>query len=339
MRIAALVPTAIINAFYRARVPMQALAERGHDVRMHDGEQLRDSAALAGVDVVYVLRLCEPVTQTLARNLKQAGVALVWDNDDHLTASPRGNRNHRQRQGLQGHQVRRGMTTMMQLADVVTTPSAMLAELYGSLGAAHVHVIENYLPGTFAAPRGVPPHEGTIVGWVAGGEHHRDAELLRLREVFEGLLARRPEVHVVTVGVNLRLRDARYHHIPFLEYAELPSALAQFDVGVAPLADIEFNRGRSNVKLKEYAAVGLPWLASPIGPYADMGEDEGGRLVPDDGWDEALERLLGDGRARRKLAKRARRWAMRETIEQHVERWERALQDAVARARTASAVG
>jgi glycosyltransferase involved in cell wall biosynthesis len=304
-------------------------------VRVLDGEQLRDAGVLAGVDVVHVLRLCEPVTQTLARSVKQAGVALVWDNDDHLTAAPSGNPNHRQRQGLQGHQVLRGMTTMMKLADVVTTPSALLAQLYGSLGARAPQVIENYLPGTFVAPRRVPSHEGTIVGWVAAGEHQRDVERLRLREVFERLLARRPEARVVSVGVNLGLRDARYQHIPVLEYADLPAALAQFDVGVAPLADIEFNRGRSNVKLKEYGSVGLPWLASPIGPYAGMGEDEGGRLVPDDGWDDALERLLADGRARKKLGKRARRWAAGETIERHVERWERALSDAVARSRPA----
>ena len=49
------------------------------------------------------------------------------------------------------------------------------------------------------------------------------------------------------------------------------------------------NRARSNIKLKEYAAAGACWLASPIGPYVGLGEKQGGRLV-----------------ARRRLARRAR---------------------------------
>ena len=58
------------------------------------------------------------------------------------------------------------------------------------------------------------------------------------------------------------------------------AAEREFDVGLAPLADTAFNRARSNVKLKEYAAAGAMWLASPVGPYVGMGETEGGRWSP-----------------------------------------------------------
>jgi len=111
--------------------------------------------------------------------------------------------------------------------------------------------------------------------------------------------------------------------------------LTEWDVGLAVIADIPFNRARSNVKLKEYAALGLPWLASPIGPYAGTGEKQGGRLVPDDGWYDALERLVLKPRERRKLAKRAAKWGREQTIGANVAVWEKALEGAVARARGA----
>lgn len=86
------------------------------------------------------------------------------------------------------------------------------------------------------------------------------------------------------------------------------------------------------MKLKEYGSAGLAWLASPVGPYVGMGEAEGGRLVPDDGWHTPLERLIVNSRERRKLAKRALRWARTQGIEAHADRWETALRDAVATA-------
>jgi len=83
--------------------------------------------------------------------------------------------------------------------------------------------------------------------------------------------------------------------------------------------------------------VGVPWLASPIGPYAEMGEREGGRLVPDDGWFEALDALVRGERGRRRLAKRAARWGREQLLSRNVGAWERALDAALAHARASVA--
>jgi hypothetical protein len=54
--------------------------------------------------------------------------------------------------------------------------------------------------------------------------------------------------------------------------------------------------------------------------------------VPDDRWYEELDRLIGDKRGRRKLAKRGLEWAATNRMEDHVEPWERALEEAIQRA-------
>jgi glycosyltransferase involved in cell wall biosynthesis len=103
-----------------------------------------------------------------------------------------------------------------------------------------------------------------------------------------------------------------------------------FDIGIAPIADLPGNRARSDIKVKEYAASGVPWLASPVGPYVGLGEPEGGRLVPDDGWFEALDRLVSRRRERKRLGRRGERWAKGQTIDAGADRWESVFLDASA---------
>ncbi|HXE45230.1 MAG TPA: glycosyltransferase [Conexibacter sp.] len=333
MRIASLVPEGIVNAIYRSLIPMQALAHRGHTVHVEERNELRDARPLLDFDVVHFVRFCHPPMERLARHLKASGVPIVWDNDDDLLAAPRGNPNYRERRGLVGRDIARAMTTMMRLADVVTTPSAALAASYRERSGCDARVLENCLPPTFQPLGRRGDGDRVTVGWVAGAEHQRDVERLRLRELLEALLAQHEHVAVTSIGVNLGLRSERYQHAANVPYGKLPQAIGTFDVAIAPLADIPFNRGRSNVKLKEYAAVGVPWLASPIGPYAGMGEQHGGRLVADDDWADALSTLVTDRAARAQLARRGMTWAREQTIEHHVEGWERAFEDAVAHAR------
>jgi glycosyltransferase involved in cell wall biosynthesis len=128
--------------------------------------------------------------------------------------------------------------------------------------------------------------------------------------------------------VDLRLPE-RYRHEEFVPFPDLPGRIGGFDIGIAPLADIPCNWARSDIKLKEYAASGVPWLASPIGPYADLGEEQGGRLVTDDGWFAAVDRLVTHSRERRRLAKKAKRWAKDQTIEGVADRWEQVFATAV----------
>ncbi|MBB4664329.1 glycosyltransferase [Conexibacter arvalis] len=339
MRIAVLCDRRIVNSLYRASIPFGALQERGHDVRWDGNKGASfDVEMLAGCDLVFVHRHFDRDMQRLAGALRDRGVALWWDNDDDILAVPKGAPGYESVGGLRGKQIFAGMVKMMQAADVVTTPSAVLADKYRGHGAAVVTVLENYLPNGAVVGRSRRRREGPVIGWIGGLEHQIDVEALGIASALDRVCGRHRGARVVSVGVKLSM-DAPYEHIPGVAFSRLSEVAAGFDVGIAPLADIALNRSRSNVKLKEYAAAGTPWLASAMGPYVGMGEREGGRLVADDGWAEAVERLLSSRWERGRLARRAAKWAHSQTIGANVEAWEQVARDAVDRARVRRTAG
>jgi hypothetical protein len=74
-----------------------------------------------------------------------------------------------------------------------------------------------------------------------------------------------------------------------------------------------------------------------VGPYVGLGERQGGRIVTDDGWHDALARLLDKPRERAKLTKRAGKWVAGETLTKNARTWEARFEEAIARARTGAA--
>jgi glycosyltransferase involved in cell wall biosynthesis len=332
MRIAMIASGDGANARYRVFGPAEALRARGHRVFASVFAEMKDPNSLLDYDVVLGWRMHDVFFTRVARLLADAKVGFIWDNDDNFLAlEQRGRSNTRFFNSLRGRRLLADMNALMRVANIVTTPSAGLAAHYRERIETDVRVVENYVGPI--SPRSTPskPNQ-VVVGWVAHMEHQTDIERLGLRASMERLLERHPHVQVVTVGCGLGLDSERYHHIRSVPFEDLRGYVSAFDVGLAPIADSAFNRSRSNVKVKEYAAMGVPWLASPIGPYEGLGQDQGGRLVADDRWYEEVERLVVDGRVRRKLAKRAGKWAANQTIEANAHVWENAFREAAERA-------
>ncbi|ADB53741.1 glycosyltransferase family protein [Conexibacter woesei] len=334
MRIGILTNLEATNSAYRA-FPVAELAALGHEVIVDGRAEHAERARLFRCDVVHVYRYDSRPIQMLVRALRDAGVAIVWDVDDDLGAIPDASPTRHAKGGMQEQRLLRDVAAMAHLADVVTTTSMPLADSYRRVGADCVHIVENFLPRLYTAGP-ARPHAGIVIGWVASGEHLHDLEHLRVREWLESVLEREPDVRVRSIGIDLGLPRDRYEREIAVAYRDLGQRIAEFDIAIAPLDDIQFNRARSNVKLKEYAAAGVPWLASPIGPYRGLGEKQGGRLVPNHGWAAAVERLVHKPRERRKLAKRGLSWARGQTAAYNLERWEAPLAEAVQRARRRS---
>jgi glycosyltransferase involved in cell wall biosynthesis len=316
------------GCYYRAIEPMRMMEKRGHEIVWPSTSKGRpELARLSSCDLVHVFRRWTPEVRRILESLGQRGIAITWDTDDDLSAIPRESPLFKEAGGINGQRIHNETIKVAKLANVVTTTNEVLAQKYRRAGIAHVEIIDNYLP---SGRRGKPRrHDGIVIGWIAGLEHNADAAKLGIARTLERLQQKHPTVRVECIGVNLGLPE-RYRHDPLVLFEHLPRRMEEFDIGIAPLIDIPFNRTRSSIKVKEYAASGVPWVASEMGPYMGLGERQGGLLVPDDGWYEALDELIGNPRLRRKLAKRGKSWAKTQGIDTAAERWERLFTDAVA---------
>ncbi|HEX4804484.1 MAG TPA: glycosyltransferase [Conexibacter sp.] len=333
----AVAPQPTANGWYRAVLPLQELARRGHTVHWPGDPTFRAFAAGAGAppwDLFHIQQMHDEEALDIMRRLRGAGVAVVWDTDDDISAVTRGSEAWHRLGGRRN--IRRHFKAAIEAAHtahLVTTTNEHLAGVYRGEGVEHVVAVENYLgPHDLVHPR--RRHQGVVVGITAAGEHEPDLRRMKFAQMLETLLERHDGVRVVAVGADLRLRsEHRYTHVRPVDIDELIPIESEFDVALAPLRDTGFNRARSNVKLKEYGAAGAMWLASPVGPYVGMGEEQGGLLVQDGDWLATLEALLDDPDRRRALAARARKWAEGQTIRAGAARWQAAFRDAVARAR------
>lgn len=314
---------------YRAVLPLKEMERRGHEVVWpRDPTTGFDPTRLVGCELVHVYRRFTPDTRQAIARLRRAGAAVTWDNDDDYTNVPKEAPAYKKAGGLGGRKMFGEQLKMCRLADTVTVPTQTLAERYRQNELANVVVVENLLPKSSLCKRA--RHSGIVIGWIAGYEHRADAVRLQITDVLRRVVAEHPDVRVECIGVNLNLSE-RYRHDLLVPFSELTNRIRHFDIGIAPLADIPFNHARSDIKLKEYAAAGVPWLASPVGPYAGLGSDEGGRLVPDDGWYEALDWLVDTHRARKQLGKKAARWAKTKTVAQAAQVWEQIFVDSLER--------
>ncbi len=311
---------------------MRALQSRGHAVvwpsKLGEDPSTRE---LLGCDLVHCFRRADRIADL--QSLSKSGVAIAFDNDDDFTLAEVSDGGTGLAGSRYNRKIARRLLQTAELCDLVTTPSEAIAESYRRAGVEHVVVIENFLDrGTFGFGS-ASPHHGVMVGWIAGREHQLDLERVPILDALRRLLETHEDLGVLTVGVRLPLRSERYEYIERVEYPDLLKVIARIDIGVAPLADTPFNRSRSNVKLKEYGAGVAAWLASPVGPYRELGEKHGGRLVADDGWFAAIDTLIRSVRVRKRLAKRALKWARAQTIDAHVEEWQDTFLTTIDRAR------
>ena len=86
------------------------------------------------------------------------------------------------------------------------------------------------------------------------------------------------------------------------------SDISSFDVGIMPLPDDAWSRGKCGLKALQYMALGVPTVASPVGVNTQIIQDgKSGILASSESeWVENLEKLLNDGELRNRLGKAGR---------------------------------
>jgi len=107
---------------------------------------------------------------------------------------------------------------------------------------------------------------------------------------------------VVISNLDAQLPLKNYRFVKWQATTEAKD-LSQIDIGLMPLTDEEWTKGKCGFELLQYMAVGIPSVASPVGvnPFILDHEQAGLLANNSDEWKTQLRKLLSDETLRKKL--------------------------------------
>lgn len=259
------------------------------------GAHLRLARRMAGRDAVVVQkRLPSPFE---ARAWRAAGVPVVFDFDDALPFRQRPKRG-----SYDSAQRRRRFARALDSAAAVAAGSASLAALVERPGKP-LAILPTPVPLDVPQrdhARASGPLRPLQIGWIGGSGNL--GELDPLAPALRALAAARPLEVVVISDAPWAAAGVPARHVPWSAGGQA-QALAELDVGLMPLSDNPWNRGKCAYKVLQYMAAGVPAVASPVGMNAELvRHGENGLLAADlDAWRAALEALAADPALRARL--------------------------------------
>jgi glycosyltransferase involved in cell wall biosynthesis len=250
-----------------------------------------DLASQAAPDLWWVEKELWPFAPAWLETLLLARRPYVLDLDDAIFHNY-----DRHRMALVRRIWGRKIDRLMAGATLVTAGNAYLAERARSAGARRVEIVPTVVdldlyPMRDASQAGAS--SPIDIAWI--GSPATVAYLQLLAEPLRRLAARHPVRLVVIGGGALRLAGVDVMNRPWSAATEAAD-LARCHIGVMPLVDSPWERGKCGYKLIQYMACGLPVVASPVGVNREIVRDgHNGWLATDaDEWLSHLGALVQD---------------------------------------------
>lgn len=278
-------------------------------------------------DIVIGQRVSKPGTSnTWQRICADPTTFAIYELDDDLLNVDRSNPVHGY---FSRPDIRAMLETNIAAANRVIVSTAELADTIRPINP-DVVVVPNTIDATVLdLPRPDQADAMVTVGW-AGSDTHA-ADWREAAPHVARLVADDPAVRVAFAGACYppgipRDRVSWSPWQPDITRHYRHVAMT-FDIGLAPLAHTPFNAAKSHIKALEYAAAGIPVIASAEPPYEQfVRHGETGFLVrqPHE-WSVHLRKLVGDRDLRTAMGDAARVHAASWTIQQHIGLWEEAL--------------
>ncbi|MCP4424414.1 MAG: glycosyltransferase family 4 protein [Chloroflexi bacterium] len=244
-------------------------------------------------DALFIQKRMLPLW--LLRLVKRLNSRIVFDIDDAVYLRP-------------ANRVK--INAMLSAAAVVIAGNQELAD-YARQWNKNVVVIPSVVDTNLYYPVEGQRHPGDhriIIGWIGGDPNRGD--FTGMKPVLDWLAA--------TYGDRLALRiigrrplaietELTVEFVPWTLDGSR-AALQQFDIGIMPLEDTEWNRGKCGFKLIQYMAVGATAVASPVGVNAEIVQSgpTGFLAHNQTEWQTSLKQLIENEELRDEIGRRAR---------------------------------
>lgn len=305
-------------------------------------------------DIFYMGRTADPKAIHLIERLKGQGKRIVYDLDDSMfNVSPfsphynmlgimpvdfeaGGRLLKAWKDGENGfnvawnRKIRAAFIDILRAVDTITVTNEPLRELYARYND-DVRVVPNSIDfAVWKKPPVTYANGGNVrVVYAAGSNHQED--WMFIRSVLKRLQVEIPNWTLLLQGVSWEwnwgdLDRSRIEVHPWVDFEAYHYAcmLLGADIGIAPIAEIDFNICRSSIKWCEYSALKVATVATDFGPYRrDCVNGSDALLVHGkDGWYDGLRSLIVDDAKRKTLARNAYERVKRDfNLDFVVDRW------------------
>jgi glycosyltransferase involved in cell wall biosynthesis len=277
-------------------------------------------------DLIWVYGEMFPWLPAVAERLAfRAGIPVVYDFDDAFFHAYDDNANPFIRRMLGGK-----LKPLMRASSAVCAGNSYLKDYAEAAGAEAIVLptvvdIDAYVPAKSRTDRPL------TIGWIGSPSTWEYVHPL-LPLLADLCRARGVRFRVVGAGSGAKVSRFRGMTLePWSEHGEI-AAVQDMDIGIMPLPDKPWARGKSGYKLVQYMACGLPVVASPVGVNATIVEHGVTGLLATDipQWRVALTCLIDHPSLRSEMGKAGRARAVQGySLQAHAPRLIKVLRGAV----------
>jgi len=264
--------------------------------------RVRELRSLKGYDLIWVEKGLFPWFPLVAERFLRTGIPCILDYDDAIFHNydlhPR---------WVVRPLLGKKIDTSMAGAAMVIVGNEYLGQRAREAGARRVEILPSVVdlskyPGIREKTR-----EGPLtIGWI--GSPSTAKHLLEAESALK-LVCRDRGGEIVLIGAGENPFSGLMGTIREWEREREAEEIGNIDVGIMPLPDNPWERGKCGFKLIQYMACGKPVVASPVGVNREIVVDgvNGFLASSRDEWVRALERLKSDPELRKTMGANGRR--------------------------------
>lgn len=271
--------------------------------------RMLDVVRALGYDIIFIHREAYPLGGAVIESaLRRMGKALVFDFDDAIFLPNTSEHN------IYIERFKRpGKTTkIIGMSSRVIAGNEYLKE-YALRHNANAHLVpssvdtDKYRPGQAG-----PDRQEVVIGWIGSDTTKRF--LYDLEDVFAELSKRYKNISYKIIGAPFY--SSRLTNLVNKKWSlegEV-SDLQGLDIGIMPMPDNEWTKGKCGFKALLYMACGIPVVTSPVGANLGIVEDgvSGYFANTREEWFKHLSRLIEDRNLRKTMGLRGRDKVIRE---------------------------
>ncbi len=266
--------------------------------------RFRQLLSLRRYDIIWVYLEAFPyLPGWVERLVFLFGRPIVYDFDDAIF-----HQYDLARRGVVRALLGRKIVPLVRRARAVIAGNRFLAD-YAERNGGHPVIIptvvdtDRYVP---AAPRRA---EHLTVGWIGSPSTWTYVE--PLLPTLLPVLQRHGARFLVIGGGRKAMDIPGVDAVDWSEEGEV-AGIQAMDIGVMPMPDTPWARGKCGYKLIQYMACGVPAIGSPVGVNAEIVVDGVTGMLADtpEDWERSLDQLLGDATMRREMGQQGRERAV-----------------------------